>query len=636
MAYKFQVRRDTKANWLAENPVLEEGEPALEKPDASSPYTAYKIGDGTTAYADLPYGYNGSVLQELGESEAAPVSQKTLTDNLIPAVDSLKSSLSLSESSAPAYTVTDGFQINSVTGELVAHSSNSVTSFISLEEGDFVIVRSMGVSAELAQNYVAVIAVYDEDENYLKTFKLGGVNVQYYAALAPCKIRVCAYTTRFVDAQLIQVLNSDTISKLVIGKYLNLVLNSEGVVSDKNNLSVLNSEVTLQKENFDCLNIDCSVMDKNNLSTEEFSTSYEDTSYGTFKLFSGVTTITSANNMFVGFPTSIIYNGKLYCFYYKSLSHTSTPGRQDNIFYKVSSDKGKTWSTEKEWVLPSSDSSGLYRSYRTAYVTLFNENLMFGLFVTTTDSESQRGSFTLLCEASIDSQDTISIINSIKVPLVLSGVTTYNFVDSDITNSMIIGGNFAKVGNNYFIGCYTSDYDLYLFSFNGNFTSNSNIEVLDVLLHGEFIYSEHAFAVFDDSLVYLLVREDTRREETPIFEYNLTTKKFTKIGQIDNCAFDGLDAIKVDANTCAIFGRDWKNYYTPCRYALMNKAGKCYVTNAKFYGDVLSRDCAYCTLQVIEDTLINIFYLKASASDYNYSVVVNSILLEVLNNLIYY
>lgn len=56
MAYKFQVRRDTKANWLAENPILEEGEPALEKPDASSPYTAYKVGDGVTAYKDLPYG----------------------------------------------------------------------------------------------------------------------------------------------------------------------------------------------------------------------------------------------------------------------------------------------------------------------------------------------------------------------------------------------------------------------------------------------------------------------------------------------------------------------------------------------------------------------------------------------------
>lgn len=80
MAYKFQVRRDTKANWLAENPVLEEGEPALEKPDASSPYTAYKIGDGTTAYADLDYGYNGSVLQELGDSTTAPVSQKVVTD----------------------------------------------------------------------------------------------------------------------------------------------------------------------------------------------------------------------------------------------------------------------------------------------------------------------------------------------------------------------------------------------------------------------------------------------------------------------------------------------------------------------------------------------------------------------------
>lgn len=581
-------------------------------------------------------GIAAGIVQELGDSETEVMSQKTVTYTLIPAIDSLKSSLSLSEKAVPSYTVTDGFQINSVTGDLVVNSTNSVTSFIPLEKGDFVIVRSMGISAELAQSYVAVIAVYDEDENYLKTFRAGGTNVQYYIALAPCKIRVCAYTTRFVDAQLIQVLNSDTISKLIIGSYLNIILNAGGVISDKNNLSVQSPEITITKEDFDCLNVDYSIVDKNNLSLEDFRSIYKDSSYSAFKMFSDTMTITAADNMFVGFPTSIVYKGKLYCFYYKSLNHSSTPGRHDNIFYKVSSDKGKTWSTEKEWILPSSDTSGLYRSYRTAYVTTFNENLLFGLFVTTTDSSNQLGSFTLLCEVTVDSQDEISILNNIKVPVVLDGVTTYNFVDSDITNSMIIGGNIAKIGTDYLIGCYTSENDLYLFKFNGDFSSSENVTILDTLLHGEFSYSEHAFVVFDDATVYLLVREDTKREDTPIFEYDISTKKFVKIGSVEDCAFDGLDSVKVDSNTCAIFGRDSRNYYTPCRYVLMNKAGKCYITNAKFYGDVLSRDCAYCTLQVTENDLVNIFYLKTSSTAYNYSVVMNSIAKDILNNLIYY
>jgi hypothetical protein len=47
---QIQLRRDTAANWATANPVLAQGEPAIELDTGR-----LKFGDGTTAYNSLPY-----------------------------------------------------------------------------------------------------------------------------------------------------------------------------------------------------------------------------------------------------------------------------------------------------------------------------------------------------------------------------------------------------------------------------------------------------------------------------------------------------------------------------------------------------------------------------------------------------
>ncbi len=47
---RFQLRRDTAANWTSVNPILGPGEPALE-----TDTLLVKYGDGATAWNDLPY-----------------------------------------------------------------------------------------------------------------------------------------------------------------------------------------------------------------------------------------------------------------------------------------------------------------------------------------------------------------------------------------------------------------------------------------------------------------------------------------------------------------------------------------------------------------------------------------------------
>lgn len=392
----------------------------------------------------------------------------------------------------------------------------------------------------------------------------------------------------------------------------------------------------ISSEDF-CLNNTYDVLDVNNLSKEVIS-DYQmvDSNYSILPQFRNIRSVRLATGQFAGFPTSVINNNVLYCFYYQSTTHASTPGVHENLHYKFTSNSGDTWSDEKELALPVSDSSGMFRSYRTAYAIPFNSNILLGVFVTTSDSTTIKGSFTMLFEVSVGSSGNMTIVNQIKVPVLNNNVLVYDYPDSAITDSMIIGGNIGSIGSKYLLSCYTSSKQNYIFSFDGDFTDNSHITQLDVFPYKGLIYTEHTFIKFDDNNLYIAFREDARRENTPIFKYNNSTSKFELFTSIDDVAYDGLDAILLNDNTAVIMGRDWRNYYTPCRFALMNDSGRIYIDNAKYYGDVLNRDCGYCTLQIVKDRLIVIFYIKTSAVKYNYNVVETDIPVSKIINLMYY
>jgi hypothetical protein len=55
-------RRDTAANWVAENPVLLDGEPGYETDTRK-----LKIGNGVAAWNALPYSAGGSSLESLAD-----------------------------------------------------------------------------------------------------------------------------------------------------------------------------------------------------------------------------------------------------------------------------------------------------------------------------------------------------------------------------------------------------------------------------------------------------------------------------------------------------------------------------------------------------------------------------------------
>lgn len=80
MAILGQFRGDLRSQWESVNPVIHEREFILVKETDDGPWTAYKIGDGVSRFNDLPYASNISILQELGDSETATISQAAITN----------------------------------------------------------------------------------------------------------------------------------------------------------------------------------------------------------------------------------------------------------------------------------------------------------------------------------------------------------------------------------------------------------------------------------------------------------------------------------------------------------------------------------------------------------------------------
>lgn len=79
MADRIQQRRDTAARWAQYNPVLLEGEMGIVTDNPNR----YKVGDGINAWNSLPFrGFDGTVVQEMGNAEDAVMSQKSVTDLL--------------------------------------------------------------------------------------------------------------------------------------------------------------------------------------------------------------------------------------------------------------------------------------------------------------------------------------------------------------------------------------------------------------------------------------------------------------------------------------------------------------------------------------------------------------------------
>ena len=80
----------TKAEWEAASPVLLKGEKGFVSDDPN----LFKIGDGVTAWNNLPWrGYTGTIAQVTGDNENAVMSQKATVAAIKEGDDEIKNNL---------------------------------------------------------------------------------------------------------------------------------------------------------------------------------------------------------------------------------------------------------------------------------------------------------------------------------------------------------------------------------------------------------------------------------------------------------------------------------------------------------------------------------------------------------------
>lgn len=145
---QMKQRQDTKANWAAANPVLLDGELGMVSDDRN----LYKVGDGRTAWNDLPFrGFDGTLAQELGTSPNAAISQKAVTEKL-------------TELSAETIKVVGSKEVTFQIINGQNHSSSKDRIVVSIKKGDFF---SVFLGGEFKANSSLSVAYSDTTSDFL-------------------------------------------------------------------------------------------------------------------------------------------------------------------------------------------------------------------------------------------------------------------------------------------------------------------------------------------------------------------------------------------------------------------------------------------------------------------------------------
>lgn len=184
MADRVIQRNDTAARWQSINPVLAQGELGIVSDEAKG----YKIGDGVTAWNDLEYPANPtSVVQELGDSETAVISQKVTTSML----NSTRTQ-SFKATEFPIVWI-DGKYVNYITGEISDNSEYSYTDHIIIPS----FVKYIAVLSSCLNDDNAGLAFYTKGKEYISGEKILLSQVSNYLDITYIEVPENANSCRF-------------------------------------------------------------------------------------------------------------------------------------------------------------------------------------------------------------------------------------------------------------------------------------------------------------------------------------------------------------------------------------------------------------------------------------------------------
>lgn len=189
---RIQLRRDLSTKWVEINPILMEGEVGFE-----TDTKLRKIGNGVTAWNNLEYLAAENIVQELGDSENATVSQKAITDNIFNVYGS-------------TYRYKGG--INKTTG-----NSGGIENFVYT---DYIPLTKYSISYIKAWNSenLTPCAFYDKDKNFISSLSFeeeGMVEIHLNSSNIPENTSYIRSTGSSFYSNMLQICSSDLVYQML-------------------------------------------------------------------------------------------------------------------------------------------------------------------------------------------------------------------------------------------------------------------------------------------------------------------------------------------------------------------------------------------------------------------------------------
>lgn len=192
MATRFQLRRDDAANWTSVDPVLLDGEMAVERDTGK-----FKVGDGTTAWTGLAY---SSGIQGVAGADGATI----LTGSVDPTTEGVDGDLYINITSYDLFKKVAGTWSN--IGNIKGATGDTGATGVGVPSGGMegqIIV--MGSSTTEWQNQVRAISFYIDGDLTVDTDLMSIISPM---SLTITEIR-CAVSTAPTDADLIIDINKN-------------------------------------------------------------------------------------------------------------------------------------------------------------------------------------------------------------------------------------------------------------------------------------------------------------------------------------------------------------------------------------------------------------------------------------------
>ncbi len=147
MATQIQSRRDTATNWATNNPVLAEGQIAIELDTLK-----LKVGDGMTNWNSLSYlssggGGGATDLEYVASSTEGVITSSTGTNATIPIADSTNAGLFTPTEKTKLNNIESNAEVNTIDSDPAGIAgANQVTNVVSLTQSEYDAIATKDVS----------------------------------------------------------------------------------------------------------------------------------------------------------------------------------------------------------------------------------------------------------------------------------------------------------------------------------------------------------------------------------------------------------------------------------------------------------------------------------------------------------